>query len=347
LKKLYKRFKNKYLKVEFIIEEIQGFSFYSKNLFPFFDSVEFCSNKYILKTKSKEEFFKEIIELFKVYGFNTKEYYNKLYFEFEYKNNYFELIDSFEKITDKILVILQNYKEKRPPFLNKLYQRFKSKYQYTILTEYYTCLCCRELFRFIGNTEVILTSNSYELKSIRTYEHPKLNEKIINTFENYNFKTTERNNILYFKFEHELNNQELVNYFEKITDEILEISQLYKEKRQFFLKKLHQQFKSKYSNAEITENDSTALYSKNLIPYFVRFVEIDFYTYKLKISNYYSKITKQIIKIFDVYKFKTHKKRSNEYIFEFQQKMESVELIAIFEKITDEIIEILQEYEKK
>jgi|GEM_PF-887518 len=367
LEEIYLRFRNKYTDVKFGSYDL---AFYSKNLFSFADNTKIGFNFYTLilfynlgiSNYVNQELKEKIIKIFEFYKFRKKQQYDHIvdeynfYFEFEpIQISFIEIITILEKVTDEILVISKSYRETEQLFIKHINQKLKNKYPKAEFKVGFFRFSSRNLFPFID--VVTIHYNTYTLR-IGNSVSSKLILNIINTFELHQFKTEIIENIRYkyliFKLEKEINFTEQVNIFEKITYEILEISKSHIETEQLFIKHIHEKFKNKYPKAEFRVNslfrvDSFYLFSKNLFP-FIDDVTIDYNRYTLIIGNdVSSKLILNIINTFELHQFKTEieeRRRYKYFYFKLEKEIEFIEHINLFEKVTDEIIEILLQYER-
>jgi len=361
LEDIYLRFKNKYTDVEFASYDL---SFYSKNLFSFAARTKIGFNYYTLilfyelsiyDNYFSKELREKIIKIFEFYKFRKEQQQNEniFYFEFEPTQiNFIELLTILEKITDKILEISKSYRETEQLFIKHIHQKLKNKYPNTEFRVDSFYFSSKNLFPFIFIDNVTIHYNRYTLR-IKNSISSKLIQNIINSFEYNQFKTEIEKRRTYkyliFKLEKEINFTEQVNLFEKVTDEIIEISKSHVETEQLFIKHIHQKFKNKYPKAEFSVN-SFYLFSKNLFP-FIDDVTIHYnrYTFRIK-NNVSSKLIQNIIDtLFEYNQFKTEieERRIYKYfIFKLEKEINFTEQVNLFEKVTDEIIEILLQYQR-
>jgi len=252
LKILYERFKDKYSNVKFYKKSDYLFS---KNLFPFFIEVE-LDCRYRLFFRKDDTIFEELTEKIRRVNIDVNhnfrlnsdiislKNFNYLDFESCSEIDSAKLIYDFEKITDKILEILnRETKEEKQQidksnqgntildeqtFLKQLYIVFKKKYTNFGIAERDGYLFSKYLFPFVWYVKI--SYNIYTLR-IKNSVSPKIVQNIINTFEHHQFKTNidRRNNDTYFSFEfkHKISFINLITHFEKITDEIIELSKQY------------------------------------------------------------------------------------------------------------------------
>jgi len=324
---------------------------YLNNFFSFIKDVTIRFGDYEVKLDSFhwKLFRKTIIEIFESHKFKITEYYNGFNFKFDHNKNNIELINCFEEVTINLLKRLQEHKKNITFFLEKLHQRFKNKHpkvnfhiddnNLSLKIETFSSVLVYVNFIGIDDSEKELFN--YELK-VKYETSSILVQDITRILEFHRFKTRTKYNCPIFEFEQEMKPDEVMDCFEKITNNILEILQPYKENKRLFLEKLKQYIIDKYPNIQIRDQISSAL-SFSFVK-FIDYIDIDFYFYELTIKKTIpSELVLQIIKIFEDQQFKTEikeKRRNNIIRFDFKHKIELRELINIFEKVTDEIFKI-------
>jgi len=154
---------------------------------------------------------------------------NQFVFEHEQKLHPTDFIDRFEKVTNDILEILNPHEENRQLFLEKLQQHIINKYpnikKDERRSEQYSSLSF-SFVKFIDYATIYFRIYELEIKANTPSE---LLLQIIKIFEDQQFKTEikeERRDktTLRFYFYQKTDFTELVNIFEKVTDEVFKIA---------------------------------------------------------------------------------------------------------------------------
>jgi len=267
------------------------------------------------------------------------------------------------------IVLRDYYKDKdyslSKPVLEILTELFKNRYTFAKFYKKQDFLLSKNLFSFAEieldcRYTLIFDKNNLLFEEL-TDKIRKINFDTNHKFRlNYDIKGHKKYDFLDIEPCSEINSVKLISDFEKITDEILEISKEDTEKQQTnkskyrnvilneqeFLEILYQRFRSKYPNSGIAKRDSY-LFSEHLFS-FARYVTIRFNCYRLNIENKISsKLVQEIINTFEYHQFKTNIDRRGYYSyfdFQIQNQINSIDLIDRLEKVTDNVLQILQPY---